>query len=142
MKELKPCPFCGGEVIEYTDEYGGSWIEHKKKHKDGGLDDCILTSYQINTSSRAMIGEWNNRKEIKPIEDKGLLDLIRNIGAPQGLPLSLSQDLANAITSAGYIKKSDMVLEWKKIAHILIDTSHLKLDEQAKAIASSKDIIK
>ena len=63
-RKLKPCPFCGGGVHEHEDEYGGSWIEHNKKHKDGGLDDCILTKCQIDTSSRVMIGAWNRRTNV------------------------------------------------------------------------------
>jgi len=41
-------------------------------------------------------------------EKKELLDLIRDVGAPFGLPLDLSMRLATAILSAGYIKKSDI----------------------------------
>lgn len=59
--KLLPCPFCGGVVEEHFDNCGGSCIEHKKKHRDGRIDDCILTSVQLNNSSRFMIGEWNRR---------------------------------------------------------------------------------
>lgn len=58
--ELDGCPFCGGEVIEKHDADGGSWIEHIEAVKDGGVQRCILTDVQLNTSSRNLFG-WNNR---------------------------------------------------------------------------------
>lgn len=54
------CPFCGGEVVEKYDTYGGSWIEHVECHKDGGIQKCILTDVNLNTTSQHHAG-WNNR---------------------------------------------------------------------------------
>ena len=57
--KILPCPFCDGEVEEFIDEYGGAWVEHKVKHKDGGKDPCILTGVQLTTTSSFI--DWNTR---------------------------------------------------------------------------------
>lgn len=61
MKDgLLLCPFCGDEVEEIQDDCGGACIEHKSKHRNGGIQKCVLTDTQINTSSKTYI-EWNDR---------------------------------------------------------------------------------
>lgn len=59
-KELKPCPFCGGEVEYHQDDYGGEWVEHKIKHIYGSKDPCILTGHAVDYSAIYGI-TWNTR---------------------------------------------------------------------------------
>ena len=61
--ELKPCPFCNGEVEYHEDEMGGSWVEHKIKYKNGQKNDCILTDSQVAFSAKAGM-TWNTRQAL------------------------------------------------------------------------------
>jgi hypothetical protein len=56
--ELKPCPFCGDEVILGQDYDGGTWLYHKKGHVDGQEQKCILTDISVIGS----ISAWNTRQ--------------------------------------------------------------------------------
>ena len=67
MPELKPCPFCGGEMEQFNDDYGGAWIEHKEKHKNGGIQKCVLTGVELDISSQ-VYHDWNTRTHDAEVE--------------------------------------------------------------------------
>lgn len=63
--ELKPCPFCGGEVKLDEDEFDmffcdacGAGITFAKELQDGGADNC---------DKEESIEKWNTRKPMERI---------------------------------------------------------------------------
>ena len=56
-KELKPCPFCGGEAI--LQETGSSWC-NVICDKCGAMTKCILNNCEYSSKDKA-IEAWNRR---------------------------------------------------------------------------------
>ena len=59
MTELKPCPFCGGEVLIYG---SGKYVYWKHKEKSG--IDCILITPEIIHGAKSLAEgykKWNRR---------------------------------------------------------------------------------
>jgi hypothetical protein len=58
---LKPCPFCGGAMVEVTDE-DGHYFAHPGRN---GLEraDCWLSDAWVSdeATGEGSIGEWNTR---------------------------------------------------------------------------------
>ena len=52
METLKPCPFCGDEMITYKDEQGIAGFEHPLNA------DCLLSQYEFPNTT---IETWNRR---------------------------------------------------------------------------------
>lgn len=59
-KELKPCPFCGGEAKIHTSEE--FFLIDKKKFSSVFCKNCQATSRYFNTSKEA-IEAWNRRAD-------------------------------------------------------------------------------
>jgi len=68
MSELKPCPFCGGEVVEGMTETVGVFAYECKRCKaitiypEGGITD----------------GKWNTRAHAEEIEEIDFLEVIES----------------------------------------------------------------
>jgi len=62
-ERLKPCPFCGGEIIvkKYEDT-GGDYCEHYLSHESNG---CVLEGIDIMEfkTKQESIDAWNTRTE-------------------------------------------------------------------------------
>ena len=58
-KELKPCPFCGGEAI--LQETGGFWC-NVICDKCGAMTACIMNNCEYSSKDKA-IELWNRRSD-------------------------------------------------------------------------------
>lgn len=66
MQELKPCPFCGDEVlIYYSSATRGFYFNHR--HKQGAANDCILLTPAIILGDFKCLQDaydaWNRRAD-------------------------------------------------------------------------------
>lgn len=70
-EKLKPCPFCGVELIEKQDDMGGVWYDHPDRipFQVGTAEtnyqnakNCILSFFTLDS---AEIKRWNTRTERK-----------------------------------------------------------------------------
>ena len=75
-KELKPCPFCGGNARYYHDSSHWTYVECSKCHTKS---DVVTISVHYCAEDRAA-ELWNTRVDEKPIRD----DAEVSVGATQG----------------------------------------------------------
>lgn len=67
MKELKPCPFCGGEVEIVKDKRWPKWLDHgiDAWHVECKNSDCVI--YQVDNNyyrqRKEAVEMWNRRIE-------------------------------------------------------------------------------
>jgi hypothetical protein len=90
-QKLKPCPFCGGEVIDRECGFAGEFI------------DCLKCSKKFYVSKE----EWNNR----PVEDDLRNQLKRAREALFGMSKALSSPTSGAEIRAAMDKHNQAIEE-------------------------------
>ncbi len=70
---LKPCPFCGHQIIHLfaVEKYGGYWITAQCEH-------CKAEVSEVTNYAETTIAKWNRRLEPQDIlpEEESLRDLV------------------------------------------------------------------